>query len=74
MDFLLMTHASSLEDWAKKGKFESLEELKAEIIRIMKSAIIDPTNSDRDLQKTFSTDSQFLHICDKYGQAGKVNS
>ena len=69
-----VVHASSLEDWAKKGKFESLEELKAEIIRIMKSAIVDPINSDRDLQKLFPPIHNFCIFATNTDRRGKLTA
>ena len=56
----------------KKGKFESLEELKAEIIRIMKSAIIDTINSDRDLQKLFPPIHNFCIFATNTDRRGKL--
>jgi len=69
-----VVHASSLENWAKKGKFESLEELKAEIIKIMKSAIVDPINSDRDLQRLFPPIHNFCIFATNTDRRGKLTA
>jgi len=69
-----VVHASSLENWAKKGKFESLEELKAEIIKIMKSAIVDPINTDRDLQRLFPPIYNFCIFATNTDRRGKLTA
>ena len=69
-----VVHASSLENWAKKGKFKSLEELKAEIIKIMRSATVDPINSDRDLQRLFPPIYNFCIFATNTDRRGKLTA
>ena len=69
-----VVHANSLEDWAKKGKFESSNDLKNEIIKIMKEATVDPINSDRDLQKLFPPIYNFCVFATNTDRRGKLTS
>ncbi|NMA06800.1 MAG: hypothetical protein GX928_03675 [Ruminococcaceae bacterium] len=69
-----VVHANSLEDWAKKGKFESSEDLKNEIIKIMKEATVDPINFDRDLQKLFPPIYNFCVFATNTDKRGKLTS
>lgn len=68
-----VVHANSLEDWAKTGKFESSNDLKNEIIKIMKEATVDPINSDRDLQKLFPPIYNFCIFATNTDRRGKLS-
>ena len=67
-----VVHASSLEDWAKKGKFESADDLKNEIIKIMKGAINDRINHDKDMQKLFPPIHNFCIFSTNTDRRGKL--
>ena len=67
-----VVHSNSLEDWAKKGKFESAEDLKNEIIKIMKGAINDRINHDKDMQKLFPPIHNFCIFSTNTDRRGKL--
>lgn len=69
-----VVHASSLEDWAKKGSFESSNDLKNEIIKIMKEATVDPINHDRDLQRLFPPIYNFCVFSTNTDRRGKLTA
>lgn len=69
-----VVHASSLEDWAKKGSFESSNDLKNEIIKIMKEATVDPINHDRDLQRLFPPIYNFCVFATNTDRRGKLTA
>ena len=69
-----VVHSNSLEDWAKKGKFESAEDLKNEIIKIMKEATVDSINSDRNLQKLFPPIYNFCVFSTNTDRRGKLTA
>lgn len=69
-----VVHSNSLEDWAKKGSFESSNDLKNEIIKIMKEATVDPINHDRDLQRLFPPIYNFCVFATNTDRRGKLTA
>ena len=69
-----VVHSNSLEEWAKKGKFESSNDLKNEIIKIMKEATVDPINHDKDLQKLFPPIYNFCVFATNTDRRGKLTA
>ena len=69
-----VVHSNSLENWAKFGKFESLEELKDEITYILRMAIVNPIIHDRDMQKLFPPIYNFCVFASSLDKRGKITS
>ena len=69
-----VVHSNSLENWAKFGKFESLEELKDEINYILRMATVNQIIHDRDMQKLFPPIYNFCVFASSLDKRGKITS
>lgn len=63
-----------LEGWAKKGDFNSLDELESAIIEIFHIAEAEPISHKRELQKLFPTIHGFCIYATKIARSGKIES
>ncbi len=64
----------SLENWAKHGEFESLEQLQSEIIFIFKRAVVDKINNDKAMQKLFPPIYNFCVFATNTDKRGKLTA
>ncbi len=69
-----VVHANSLENWAKQGKFESLQDLEKEISLILRKAVVNPIMSNKPMQSLFPPIYNFCVFATSTDKRGKLTA
>lgn len=69
-----VVHANSLENWAKQGKFESLQDLEKEITLILRKAVVNPINNSKSMQQLFAPIHNFCVFATSTDKRGKLTA
>lgn len=69
-----VVHANSLENWAKQGKFESLQDLEKEITLILRKAVVNPIMSNKPMQSLFPPIYNFCVFATSTDKKGKLTA
>lgn len=69
-----VVHANGLEGWAKLNKFESLQDLKRQIIKVFNISIVDKINHNRNMQLLFPPIYNFCTYATRLDRNGRIKS